>query len=98
MSLAVFARSLEMKMKMIEKGQLNTYSTCRKTFPLVDTHIRLPFSAVVQFEEEFHGDEDQGGGLDVVQREKTCGLHGFEAVKGLVLHLSPFYHPAHKVL
>lgn len=51
---------------------------------------------VVQFEEQLHGDDDQGSSLDIVVWERGSGPHGFKGHGRL--HTSLLHDPAHPVM
>lgn len=53
----------------------------------------LPLGVVVQAKDDLHGDDDEGGSLDVVPRQEGPRL-GVTCVERLVCHTSALHQPA----
>ncbi len=53
----------------------------------------VPFSVVVQAKEDLHGDNDEGGSLQIVAW-KDGMTHAVECVERLIRHPSPLRQPA----
>lgn len=54
---------------------------------------QLPLCVVVQAEDDLHGDDDDGGALDVVPRQDRTGC-GVECVERLIRHTGTLHQAA----